>query len=152
MPSDQECNSAVNMVSYVTLSLQDAIQEQKANLTGLPEGLRQEASELKAQLSCMTLVDRLEGLKDSLVCTSVDDGGVSGEECLSATLNAVNALYAAEKTELETDLADMMSSLKVRTSLVLCMHCLSHDRSRTSSCVLCMDDTGCERNCGQVGD
>lgn len=73
----------------------------------------------------MTLLDRLEGLKDNLVSTSVDDGGVngdSGEECLSATLNAVNALYAAEQTELETDLADMMSSLNVRTSLVLCTH------------------------------
>lgn len=65
----------------------------------------------------MSLCDRLEGLKDSLASAAVEDSGETGEQCLNGALNAMNVLYAAEKSEADTDLEDLLSALNVCPSL-----------------------------------
>ena len=121
------------LVSSDGVALQEAIHKQKASLQGVPEGLRKEASELRAQLSCMGLLDRLEGLKGSLASASEADStvpGDSGEANSDGMHSAMTALYTAEQTELDADLQELMSALNVRTILIHavdpCGGCPSH--------------------------
>eukprot|EP00892_Ulva_mutabilis_P012533 jgi/Ulvmu1/9652/UM054_0084.1 len=93
------------------IGLQDAIQEHQASLAGVPEGLRKEASELRAQLSCMGLLDRLEQLKGNLVSASEADGTVADVAICDNTPTAMNALCDAEQNELDADLQEMSSAL-----------------------------------------
>ena len=88
-------------------------------MKGVPEGLRKEASELRAQLSCMGLLDRLEGLKGSLASASEADSTVPGEAAdASGTPSAMDALYTSEQKEMDTDLQELITALNVRAVLL----------------------------------
>ena len=87
----------------------------------MPEGLRKEASELRAQLSCMGLLDRLEGLKGSLASASEADSTVPGEAAdasMGGTPSAMDALYTSEQKEMDTDLQELITALNVRAVLL----------------------------------
>lgn len=104
--------SLVNML-LILAHIQEAIQQHKSDLTGVPEALRSEAQQLRDELSQMELFSRLGELKEQLAEASESAPREANAD--GTNTEATTALVCeAEDTELDIQLQQLFQAVEVR--------------------------------------